>query len=161
MAQGLSRVLASHMEQESLKTILLVEDDQDARTILKEAFEAVGHRVIVARHGAEGVHVARRTHPDLILMDLRMPVMDGVAALGYLRADSETRKIPVWAVSAHLTAQAEELLPRGGFDRRFQRPIDIKDIVAEVERHFGYRTPPGPEREIDTWQKERFRGGIA
>jgi two-component system, cell cycle response regulator DivK len=120
------------------KTVLLVEDDADARTIYQDALAKRGYEVITALHGAEGVHLARRVNPDLVLMDIRMPIMDGWQAIRYLKTDPATSHVPVWAISAYL---AEEV-PRGPsegvrFDRMLPKPIDPRNVVAEIEAHIG------------------------
>ena len=76
------------------KTVLIVEDDSDTRDIYQTALTERGYDVLVAIDGAEGVHIARKHHPDLILLDIRMPVMDGWQAVCYLRSFPQTQKIP-------------------------------------------------------------------
>lgn len=115
---------------------MLVEDDNDARVFYAEALETRGYRVLVATHGAEGVSLARRHHPDLILMDLRMPVMDGLSALRYLKADKKTAPIPVWAISAHFgeVKGDQPLLER--FDRRIRKPLSPDELISQIRDFF-------------------------
>jgi CheY-like chemotaxis protein len=126
------------------KYILIVEDDPDCRTIYQTALEGFGYEVLIAAQGAEGVHLARRHRPDLILMDIRMPVMDGWEAIRYLKADPYTCRIPVCAISAHVPQpEDQERVQRMGFDCFLMKPIDPKQIVAEVEKRIG---PPRSKR---------------
>ena len=130
-----------------MKKVLVVEDDADAREIYARILEERGYTVITATNGAEGVHFARRTHPDLILMDLRMPVMDGWQAVRYVRADSTTSKIPVWALSAYLDEQPEGYRPARSFDRFIPKPCPPEQLAADVERWLG---PAGTGRSPST-----------
>lgn len=81
--------------------ILVAEDFDDTRSMIKTLLEMKGHRVFEAVNGQEAVEIAAREHPDLILMDLNMPVMDGIAATRRLREDLCTCDVPVVAVTAH------------------------------------------------------------
>ncbi len=127
------------------KTVLVAEDDADARNTLRAALEERGFRVVVAVHGAEGVHLARRTRPDLILMDLRMPVMDGGQAIRYLRADPMTARIPIWGISAYLAEVADDDVVRTGCDRLIEKPIVPAELALEVERLLGDAGQPPNE----------------
>lgn len=115
------------------RTILIVEDDSDARYIYAAALAAHGYRVITAVHGAEGVHMARKNRPDLILMDVRMPVMDGLNALRYIKSDAAISHIPVWAISAYLSDnEVPEERDLRRFDRVFAKPMDPNAVVEEI-----------------------------
>jgi two-component system, cell cycle response regulator DivK len=123
------------------KSVLVIEDDENLREIYRTALSARGYDVITTTHGAEGVHRARRGKPDLILLDIRMPVMDGWDALLYLRSLDETKGVPICAISAHLpTAEERERIGEMDFDCFLMKPIGPEQIVAEVERQIG---PPG------------------
>jgi CheY-like chemotaxis protein len=120
------------------KTVLIIEDDEDTRTIYTEGLQDAGYRVIGARNGAEGVHLARTSRPQLILLDIRMPVMDGLDALRYLRSLRETERIPICGISAHSLSEEEQ--SRAGamsFDCFLMKPIDPRDVVAEVLSQIG------------------------
>lgn len=120
------------------KTVLLVEDDPDTRAIYGTALIARGYRVLTATQGAEGVSLARRHRPDIILMDIRMPVMDGWHAMRYLRSYYRTASIPVCAVSAY-APEAEEVaaVEALGFQGFLIKPIPPKELVTEVEDRIG------------------------
>ena len=126
-----------------VQTIVVIEDDTDARTIFHDVLEQRGYQVIAAKHGAEGVTLARRHDAALILMDIRMPVMDGWQALEYLKADPRTASIPVWALSAHLPEEgARRHSARTSFDRLLAKPMDPRNLLTEVEAFLG-----PPERD--------------
>ncbi|HEX6069393.1 MAG TPA: response regulator [Longimicrobiaceae bacterium] len=126
------------------KMILIVEDDDDAREIQREAFMEKGYQVLTARQGAEGVHMARKHRPDLILMDIRMPVMDGWQAIQYLKADPTVSHIPIWGISAYLSDEELENQPSWlHFDRLIAKPVDPAELTREVEALIG-RPPPPP-----------------
>lgn len=120
------------------RTVLIVEDERDTREMYRLALERRGYRVLTAEHGAEGVHLARRRGPDLILLDIRMPVMDGVDALTYLRTYPETMRIPVCAISAY-ELQDDDHVRLGSmhFDCVLTKPVQPTDVVAEVESRIG------------------------
>ena len=127
------------------KTLLIVEDDPDARSFYEEALTERGYGVIMALHGAEGVHLARRHRPDLILMDIRMPVMDGWQAIQYLKADPAISHIPIWGISAYLSDEELESQPSWlQFDRLIPKPVDPGSLVDEIEALIG-RPPPPPQ----------------
>lgn len=120
------------------KTVLVVEDDADTRNIYGTALSECGYRVLMAVHGAEGVALARRFRPDLILMDIRMPVMDGWHAMQYLRSYRYTSAIPVCAMSAYAPeADEADAVERLGFECFLMKPLAPKRIVEEVEVRIG------------------------
>lgn len=120
------------------KTVLLIEDDEDTRDIYRAALEDRGYVVQTATQGAEGVHLARRTLPDLILLDIRMPVLNGWGAARYLKTDSETRNIPICAISAYDAEHEEaEAAEHVDFDCFLMKPITPDAILAEVEARIG------------------------
>lgn len=130
------------------KTVLIIEDDQDTRSIYETALTERGFRVRTAGQGAEGVHLARTHPPDLILLDIRMPVMDGWGAIRYLKSYPETRQIPICGISAY--APDEEELERAGeaaFDCFLLKPIDPKEVVAQIEARIGRPGPDMPPAE--------------
>jgi two-component system cell cycle response regulator DivK len=120
------------------RTILIVEDDEGMQSVYTAALRHCGYRVLTANHGAEGVHLARRNRPDLILLDIRMPVMDGWGAAEYLKADPQTRDVPICAISA-FEARPGELNPADCrfFDCFLMKPIEPRELVAEVDRRLG------------------------
>ena len=91
------------MNLERSGTVLVVDDDESLRGILIDGLTHRGYRAVAARQGAEGVHLARKLLPDLILLDIRTPVMDGWGALDYLKTYDKTAGIEVWGISGNLS----------------------------------------------------------
>ncbi len=120
-----------------MKTILIVEDNEDNRLIYSQYLTHGGFRVLEATNGSEGIDVARRELPDIILMDISMPVMDGLTATRHLKADADLAKIPVIALTAHAMASDEDMAREAGCDGYLSKPIMPKDVRAEVERWIG------------------------
>ena len=113
------------------------------QSVYADALRHRGYRVLIANQGAEGVHLARRHRPDLILLDIRMPVMDGWGAAEYLKADPQTRDVPICAISAY-EAKPGELDPTACsfFDCFLMKPIEPRELVAEVDRRLGGAQAP-------------------
>lgn len=105
-------------------TVLVVEDTEDVRHLVKFMLEIKGCQVVEAAHGEEAVELAPKHKPDLILMDLRMPVLDGLEATRRLRQMSETRNIPIVGLSAHCEDGWHEEAIAAGCDDCIQKPIE-------------------------------------
>jgi CheY-like chemotaxis protein len=114
--------------------ILVVDDYQDAREMYAEYLQYSGFRVAEARNGNEAVAQARSLKPDLILMDLSLPGMDGWEATRVLKADDETRRIPIVALTGHALAGASEGARKAGCDSFVTKPCLPDDLVVEVRR---------------------------
>ena len=121
----------------SAKTILLVEDNEDNLIVYRTILDHVGYRVIEARDGEEGVARARADLPDLILMDVSLPKMDGWEATRRIKADEETRQIPIIAVTAHALDDDREKATQVGCDGYLAKPVAPRRVVEEVERFIG------------------------
>ena len=111
--------------------ILIAEDHLDSRDALRALLEAFGFAVLVATNGKEAVDAAVRTSPDLILMDIMMPVMDGFEATRQLRRLAKTVGTPIIAVTA--MEGADELALQAGADDYVRKPIDIRVLVAKLD----------------------------
>ncbi len=120
-----------------MKTILIVEDNEDNRLIYSQYLTHAGFRVLEATNGLEGVEVTRRERPDIVLMDISMPVMDGLTATRHIKADGELSAIPVIALTAHAMASDEAMARDAGCDGYISKPVMPKDVRAEVERWIG------------------------
>ena len=120
-----------------MKTVLIVEDNEDNRLIYSQYLTHGGFRVLEATNGAEGIEVCRRERPDLVLMDISMPVMDGLTATRMLKADAELKAIPVIALTAHAMASDEVMAREAGCDGYISKPVMPKDVKLEVERWIG------------------------
>ena len=113
--------------------ILVADDYEDNRELLRLMLEVVGYKIREARNGRECVEMARDELPDLILVDLSMPLLDGYGVLRELRADDSTRHIPMVAVTAFADTDRERAL-NFGFDAYLSKPFRSKDLLATV-RH--------------------------
>ena len=114
--------------------VLYVEDNDDNIYLIKRRFGRAGFTLVVARDGEEGLAVARSERPDLILMDLSLPVLDGWEATQRLKADPQTRSIPVIALTAHaMTADREKALA-AGCDDYDTKPIELPRLLEKMER---------------------------
>ena len=114
--------------------ILVVDDYQDAREMYAEYLQYSGFRVAEAKNGNEAVTQARSLKPDLILMDLSLPGMDGWEATRVLKADEATKHIPIVALTGHALAGASEGARKAGCDSFVTKPCLPDDLVVEVKR---------------------------
>ena len=122
------------MTDQSSPLILVVDDYQDAREMYAEYLQFSGFRVAEARNGNEAVNQAFALKPDLILMDLSLPGMDGWEATRRLKADASTRHIPIVALTGHALAGASEGAKKAGCDSFVTKPCLPDDLVVEVRR---------------------------
>jgi CheY-like chemotaxis protein len=112
--------------------ILIVEDNEKNRKLVRDVLQFKGYRTIEAETAELGLSLARESHPALILMDIQLPGMSGIDALGHLRADPDTRDIPVMAVTASAMTQDRQKILAAGFDAYESKPIDVRAFVAHV-----------------------------
>jgi two-component system, sensor histidine kinase len=116
------------------KIVLLVDDDEDSRRIFQLALEHAGHTVLTARDGSEGARLAKFHEPDVILMDIGMPVMDGFSALKILRANPATHDLPILALTARGSVHDVAEVLNAGFDQLLLKPITPLEVVVAVDR---------------------------
>src|SRR5687768_8465519 len=121
--------------RESVKTVLLAEDYEDSRLMLARLLEMSGYRVLEAADGREAVEAAERECPDLVLMDLQMPVLDGFTATSIIRRTEGACRVPVIAVSAQCTDDFISAAARVGCDHFVPKPVDF-DLLLQVIREF-------------------------
>ena len=119
------------------KLILIVEDNERSLKLERDVLELHDYRTLQARTAEEGIELAIANMPDLILMDIRLPGMNGEEALKLLRADARTSKIPVVALTSSATSDDRERLRAAGFDGYLAKPMDLKQFLAEVAEHCG------------------------
>ena len=112
--------------------ILIVEDNEKNLKLVRDVLQYRGYQTIEATSGEEGVRLAKARIPDLVLMDIQLPGMDGIAALGELRADPTTRAIPVMAVTASAMTQDRKKIMAAGFDGYQSKPIKVKEFMDAV-----------------------------
>ncbi|MBN1207826.1 MAG: response regulator [Myxococcaceae bacterium] len=116
----------------SKKRVLVVDDFDDAREMYAEYLEFAGFQVETARNGAEAVEKAQEASPDIILMDLSLPVMDGWEATRLIKGDSRTRDIPVMALSGHVLAGSENNAKEAGADEFVAKPCLPQDLENKI-----------------------------
>jgi two-component system, cell cycle response regulator DivK len=114
--------------------VLIVEDNEKNRKLVRDALQFKGYRTIEAETGEDGVRLAREQHPALVLMDIQLPGIDGITALGQLRADPSTRAIPVVAVTASVMQQDRQKIVNAGFDAFQGKPISVRELLETVAR---------------------------
>jgi two-component system cell cycle response regulator DivK len=123
------------MEKDSRdRIVLIVEDSDDARYFMRLALEQLGYLVAEAENGAVAIEVAQRDRPDIILMDLSLPIMDGLAATEKIRASEGLNGIPIIAVTAHQETDFRAGAKAAGFDAYVTKPIDIDFLGELIER---------------------------
>jgi CheY-like chemotaxis protein len=118
-------------------TILVIEDYTDSRTLLSSLLRAKGYKVVEARDGKEGLLQANRVTPDLILMDLAMPEMDGVEATRRLRQRNTLSRTPIFAISAYATADVKDDAIEAGCAEVFAKPLDIESLLVRIKATLG------------------------
>ena len=112
--------------------ILIVEDNEKNLKLVRDVLHYRGYHTIEAGTGEDGVRLAKERHPDLVLMDILLPGIDGIAALGQLRADPATRAIPVIAVTASVMTHDRKKIMAAGFDGYQSKPIKVKELMQAV-----------------------------
>jgi CheY-like chemotaxis protein len=117
--------------------ILVIEDHSDSRTLLSSLLRAKGYKVVEARDGKEGLLQANRITPDLILMDLAMPEMDGVEATRRLRQRNTLSRTPIFAISAYATAGVKHDALAAGCAEVFLKPLDIESLLGKIKATLG------------------------
>jgi two-component system cell cycle response regulator DivK len=112
--------------------ILIVEDNEKNLKLVRDVLQVKGFATIEAGSAEDGIKLAAERKPDLILMDIQLPGMNGIDALKVLRADPATSKIPVVAVTASVMQQDRKLITEAGFDGYVAKPINIKEFLEAV-----------------------------
>lgn len=118
------------------KAVLIVEDDLQNRQLVKDLLNIKGYDTIEATNGEEGIAIAKAEKPDLILMDIQMPVMDGIRALEILKGDPETREIPVVAVTAYAMKEDRQKYLDARFDDYVSKPFGTREFLQKVAEYF-------------------------
>lgn len=117
------------------RRVLLVEDNEDNRRVYRTILEHYGYEVIEAVDGEEGVRLARRERPDLILMDVSIPLLDGWQATRILKAEPATSHIPIIALTAHAMQSDRQMATDVGCDGYLAKPVSPRE-VADMVRHW-------------------------
>ena len=119
--------------------VLVVEDNEKNMKLFRDVLAAKGFRTLAATTGKRAVALAIEHLPDLVLMDIQLPDIDGVEALARLRGDERTASIPVLALTAQAMHGDHERFLAAGFDDYLSKPVDVVELVRTVERHCARR----------------------
>jgi CheY-like chemotaxis protein len=120
-------------EPKGVSTIMVVEDNEPSRDALARRLERRGYRVLVAVDGRQAVSLALASKPDLILMDLGLPGIDGFEATGQLKGDASTRHIPIIVLSAHAMTNDRDLALAAGGDDFDTKPVRFQQLLGKIE----------------------------
>ena len=130
----LNKIVINQQPTDLRRTVLVVEDFEDNRFMMKRLLEMSGYRVIEAVNGQEAVDLAGSESPDVILMDLSLPILDGLTATRRIRRNTALRKVPIVAVSAHDTADFQADALAAGCDEYVTKPIDFDQLEHLLSR---------------------------
>ena len=122
-------------EEKSNRTIMVVEDYDDTRMLLKQGLEMLGYSVLEASNGQEAVDIADRERPDLILMDLDLPILDGIAATQRIRQQEHMETVPIVAVTAYPLSYSRVKAFAKGCNEYMPKPIDMSELARVVNRY--------------------------
>lgn len=128
-----------------MSKILLVEDNEMNLDMLSRRLSRRGFEIVIATDGAQGVSLAQKEQPDLILMDMSLPVMDGWTATRQLKGADDTKHIPIIALTAHAIAGDREKCIAAGCDEYESKPIKFPQLLAKVESILGITSSPSDE----------------
>ena len=114
--------------------VLIVEDNDKNLKLARDLLQFAGLRTLEAMTAEDGIALAQRDRPNIVLMDIQLPGMDGIAALRKLREDERTAAIPVVALTASVMKSDRERFDAAGFDGFMQKPVDVRTFASEVRR---------------------------
>jgi len=117
------------------EAVLIVDDNETNRKLARDVLQFAGFRTLEAGTGEEAIALATEHHPAVVLMDIRLPDMDGVVALGRLRSDPQTSALAVVALTAYAMKGDREAFLAAGFDGYLEKPISVKTFPDEVRRY--------------------------
>ena len=115
-----------------MKTILIVEDNELNMKLFRDLLEAHGYKTVESRDGVEALKMARQELPDLILMDMNLPILDGWEATRQIKADGQTGQIPVIGLTAHAMAGDREKCLAAGCDQYDTKPVDFNSLLGKI-----------------------------
>jgi CheY-like chemotaxis protein len=121
----------------NMATILVIEDNEMNLDMLSRRLSKRGHEVLIATDGAQGVDLAQQHKPDLILMDMSLPIMDGWQATRIIKANPDLKHIPVIALTAHAIAGDREKCLAAGCDEYESKPIKFPELMAKIDHFLG------------------------
>ena len=117
-----------------MSTVLIVEDNEKNMKLARDVLQAKGYATLEAATGEEGVRLAKEKVPDLVLMDIQLPGINGIEAFKQIRADARTARIPVVALTASVTPTDRSQITAAGFDAFVGKPINLKEFIDTVKR---------------------------
>jgi two-component system cell cycle response regulator DivK len=118
-----------------MSVILIVEDNEKNLKLVRDVLQHRGHASLEATTGRAGLRLARESRPDLILMDIQLPDIDGISALRELRADTAFDHTAMIAISASVMPEDQQKIIASGFDAYITKPINVRQFIETVERH--------------------------
>ena len=119
------------------KSVLIVEDNELNMKLFHDLLEAHGYATIETRSGVEAVELARKHHPDLILMDIQLPEVSGLEVIQWIKDDEELKRIPVIAITAYAMKGDEEKIRQGGCEAYLSKPIAVVKFLETVRNYIG------------------------
>jgi two-component system cell cycle response regulator DivK len=117
-----------------MSTVLIIEDNEKNMKLARDVLQAKGYQTLEAVTGEEGVKLAKEKRPDLVLMDIQLPGINGIEAFRQIRGDAGTKAIPVIALTASVTPTDRTAITAAGFDAFLGKPINLKEFVDTVKR---------------------------
>ena len=117
-----------------MSTILIVEDNEKNMKLARDVLQAKGYKTLEAITGEQGVTLAKQHVPDLVLMDIQLPGINGIEAFKQIRAEAKTAKVPVVALTASVTPTDRSAITAAGFDAFVSKPINLKEFLDTVKR---------------------------
>jgi two-component system, cell cycle response regulator DivK len=124
-----------------MSVILIVEDNEKNMKLARDVLQAKGYQTLEAVNGEDGVRLALQHRPDMVLMDIQLPDINGVEAFLRIRAHADTAKVPVVAFTASVTPMDRHRIIDAGFDGFISKPINLKDFLETVRKTVEGRTP--------------------
>lgn len=124
-----------------MSIILIVEDNEKNLKLVRDVLQVKGYQTLEAVTGEDGIRLAGERRPDLILMDIQLPGMNGIDALKALRAEPATATIPVIALTASVMQQDRQEIMRAGFDAFIEKPINLREFLETVKKTLPPKSP--------------------
>lgn len=126
------------------KKILIIDDDEKNRKLLRVVLQSNGYETIEAENGEYGIKLAKEKNPSLILMDVQMPVMDGITAMNILKSEKSTAGILIIALTSYAMKGDKERFLEAGFDGYISKPVDINDLMRAIDEIIKRYPPISP-----------------
>jgi two-component system cell cycle response regulator DivK len=125
-------------ESGRLPTVVVVEDDENTREVFRAILEHTGHRVMEAEDGRAGVTLIRETHPDVVVLDLGLPGLNGRGVVAELKADPSTADVPIIVVTAAAEEETRRWALHQGCDDFLEKPVELRALTQAVDRCLGH-----------------------